>query len=102
MDEKGEEFSGGHCWLPDDIKQVIKTIREAFHLRIILEKGALIFFIEHADDDFIKPMKQEHIRLFQKTKKTYKSGTRRHKRHNTGQIIVNKIIIMSILNQYIK
>ena len=46
----------------------IKTIREAFHLRIILEKGALLFFIEHADDDFIKPMKQEHIRLFQKTK----------------------------------
>lgn len=29
LDEKGEEFSGGHCWLPDDIKQVIKTIREA-------------------------------------------------------------------------
>ena len=46
----------------------IKTIREAFHLRIILEKGALLFFIEHAHEDFIKPMKQEHIKLFQKTK----------------------------------
>ena len=46
----------------------IKTIREAFHLRIILEKGALLFFIEHAHEDFISPMRKEHIGLFQKTK----------------------------------
>jgi sialic acid synthase SpsE len=28
LDGKGEEFSTGHCWLPDDIKQVIDFTRE--------------------------------------------------------------------------
>ena len=45
----------------------IKTIREAFHLRIILEKEALLFFIENAHDDLINPMKEEHLKLFKKT-----------------------------------
>lgn len=30
LDEKGAEFDTGHCWLPDQISQVIKGIREAF------------------------------------------------------------------------
>lgn len=29
LDGKGEEFSSGHCWLPDQIHQVIKYIRES-------------------------------------------------------------------------
>lgn len=29
LDGKGEEFSSGHCWLPNNIKEVIKQIREA-------------------------------------------------------------------------
>ena len=45
----------------------IKIIREVFHLRIILEKEALLFFIENAHDDLIRPMKEEHQKLFKKT-----------------------------------
>ena len=29
LDGKGEEFSAGHCWLPDQMAHVIKDIREA-------------------------------------------------------------------------
>ena len=29
LEGKGEEFSAGHCWLPHDIKEVIKHIRDA-------------------------------------------------------------------------
>jgi len=46
----------------------IKIIREVFHLRIILEKEALSFFIDNAHDDLIKPIKEEHLALFAKTK----------------------------------
>lgn len=28
LDKKGEEFSGGHCWLPEDIEKVIKIVKE--------------------------------------------------------------------------
>ena len=45
----------------------IKIIREVFHLRIILEKEALLFFIENAHDDLISPMKEEHLDLFKQT-----------------------------------
>ena len=45
----------------------IKIIREVFHFRIILEKEALLFFIENAHDDLIRPMKEEHQKLFKKT-----------------------------------
>jgi len=30
LDGKGEEFSSGHCWLPDKIKQIINTTRNGF------------------------------------------------------------------------
>lgn len=30
LDGRGEEFSSGHCWLPDDIGKVIKTIKDGF------------------------------------------------------------------------
>ena len=46
----------------------IKTIREVFHFRIILEKEALLFFIENAHDDLIKPIQEAHLKLFEKTK----------------------------------
>ena len=46
----------------------IKIIREVFHLRIILEKEALSFFIENAHDDLIMPIKEAHLALFEKTK----------------------------------
>ena len=46
----------------------IKTIREVFHFRIILEKEALLFFIENAHDDLIKPIQEAHLLLFEKTK----------------------------------
>ena len=29
LDGKGEEFDSGHCWLPNEIEEVIKQIREA-------------------------------------------------------------------------
>ena len=45
----------------------IKIIREVFHFRIILEKEALLFFIENAHDDLISPMKEGHHELFKKT-----------------------------------
>lgn len=28
LDKKGEEFSSGHCWLPKEIEEVIKEVRE--------------------------------------------------------------------------
>ena len=43
----------------------IKIIREVFHLRIILEKEALLFFIENAHDDLIRPLKEEHQNMYQ-------------------------------------
>ena len=46
----------------------IKTIREVFHFRIILEKEALLFFIENAHDDLIKPIEEKHLKVFEKTK----------------------------------
>ena len=46
----------------------IKIIREAFQLRIILEKAAIAFFIENAHDDLIKPIKKDHQDLFRQTK----------------------------------
>ena len=46
----------------------IKIIREAFQLRIILEKEAITFFIENAHDDLIKPIKKDHEELFKQTK----------------------------------
>ena len=46
----------------------IKIIREAFQLRIILEKAAIAFFIENAHDDLIKPIKKDHEDLFRQTK----------------------------------
>ena len=30
LDGKGEEYSSGHCWLPDEIGAVIKDVREGF------------------------------------------------------------------------
>ena len=45
----------------------INIIREVFHFRIILEKEALLFFIENAHDDLIRPLKEEHLELFKKT-----------------------------------
>ena len=30
LDGKGDEFAQGHCWLPDQIRDVIKIIREGF------------------------------------------------------------------------
>lgn len=30
IDGKGEEYSAGHCWLPDQMKEVIKTIERDF------------------------------------------------------------------------
>jgi len=30
LDEKGEEFGAGHCWLPQDMGKVIRSIKEAF------------------------------------------------------------------------
>ena len=47
----------------------IKIIREAFQLRIILEKAAIAFFIENAHDDLIKPIKKDHEELFKQTKR---------------------------------
>ena len=38
-----------------------------FHFRIILEKEALLFFIENAHDDLIRPLKEKHLELFKKT-----------------------------------
>ena len=70
----------------------IKTIREAFHLRIILEKGALIFFIEHAHDGFIIPMKKEHIRLFQKTNKVDSNSELRTILQNEGIKLHERLI----------
>ena len=70
----------------------IKTIREAFHLRIILEKGALIFFIEHAHDDFIIPMKKEHIGLFQKTNKVDSNTELRSILQNEGIKLHERLI----------
>ena len=29
LDGNGEEFSSGHCWLPDQIQNVIKFVRES-------------------------------------------------------------------------
>ena len=46
----------------------IKIIREVFHFRLILEKEALLFFIENAHDDLVKAMRDEHIELFRQTK----------------------------------
>ena len=45
----------------------IKIIREVFHFRIIMEKEALLFFIENAHDDLVKAMRDEHLELFRKT-----------------------------------
>ena len=45
----------------------IKIIREVFHFRIILEKEALLFFIENAHEDLVKPIQEEHVKLFKKT-----------------------------------
>ncbi len=28
LDEKGDEYKAGHCWLPNDIKEVISNLRE--------------------------------------------------------------------------
>jgi len=28
LDRKGEEYQAGHCWLPDEIEHVIKTVRD--------------------------------------------------------------------------
>lgn len=30
LDGKGEEYSAGHCWLPDQISKVIKTVEEGY------------------------------------------------------------------------
>jgi len=30
LDGKGEEFSAGHCWLPDQISKVIKEVKKGF------------------------------------------------------------------------
>ena len=30
LDGKGEEFSAGHCWLPEQISKVIKTVEEGY------------------------------------------------------------------------
>jgi N-acetylneuraminate synthase len=30
LDGTGEEYKTGHCWLPDQIKTVIKTVRTGF------------------------------------------------------------------------
>jgi len=32
LDGKGEEYASGHCWLPDEIDQVIQTIRFGFQV----------------------------------------------------------------------
>ena len=45
----------------------IKIIREVYHFRLILEKEALLFFIENAHDDLVKAMRDEHIELFRRT-----------------------------------
>ena len=44
-----------------------KLIREVFHFRIIMEKEALLFFIENAHEDLVKPIQEEHVKLFKKT-----------------------------------
>ena len=46
-----------------------KLIREVFHFRIIMEKEALLFFIENAHEDLVKPIQEEHVKLFKKTEK---------------------------------
>ena len=46
----------------------IKIIREAFQFRIILERAAIIFFIENAHDDLIRPIRDDHNELFHRTK----------------------------------
>ena len=30
LDGKGAEYSSGHCWLPDEIKEVISTVNQGF------------------------------------------------------------------------
>ncbi len=47
----------------------IKIIREVFHLRKILDKEAVIFFIENAHDELMDKLKENHQRLVIKTKK---------------------------------
>ena len=44
----------------------IKIIREVFHLRKILEKEAVIFFIENAHDDMIQNLKVAHENIVKK------------------------------------
>ena len=44
----------------------IKIIREVYHFRLILEKEALLFFIENAHDDLVKAMRDEHMELFRR------------------------------------
>ena len=46
----------------------IKIIREVFHLRKILEKEAVIFFIENAHEELMKNLKEKHERLVVNTK----------------------------------
>ena len=30
LDGKGEEFKSGHCWLPQQVKDLIRTVRDGF------------------------------------------------------------------------
>ena len=46
----------------------IKIIREVFHLRKILEKEAVIFFIENAHEDLLYEIKENQDRVIQNTK----------------------------------
>jgi DNA-binding GntR family transcriptional regulator len=47
----------------------IKLIREVFHLRKILEKAAVIFFIENAHDNLLSDLKVNHERVILNAKK---------------------------------
>ena len=35
LDGKGEEFDSGHCWLPNQIKEVINEIKSTINLMVM-------------------------------------------------------------------
>jgi len=78
----------------------IKLIREVFHLRKILEKEAVIFFIENAHADLIKTLKENHKRLVRSTKDETLPTKMRDIIH-TGEIEIYQFLISFMGNDLI-
>lgn len=54
----------------------IKMIREVFHLRKILEKEAVLFFVENAHENMVKKLKDGHEKLVSKVHSSNQSNLR--------------------------